>query len=82
MGSKCHLLRGTQADPTPLQCAAGLGSLVGPVAVEVEKGRSNSRHLSAGVDIAAPVSTVWAALTDYDNLGVFIPGRIVNNPSE
>ncbi|KAK9818998.1 hypothetical protein WJX74_000169 [Apatococcus lobatus] len=58
--------------------AAGLGSLVGPVAVEMEKGRSNSRHLSAGVEIAAPVSIVWAALTDYDNLGVFIPGLAEN----
>ena len=44
--------------------------------MEVEKGWNNSRHLSAGVDIAAPVSVVWNALTDYDNLNTFIPGMI------
>ena len=45
------------------------------VLVEVEQGPSNSRRLYAGVDIAAPWTAVWAALTDYDGLDSFIPGK-------
>lgn len=45
------------------------------VLVEVERGPSNSRRLYAGVDIAAPWTAVWAALTDYDGLDSFIPGK-------
>lgn len=40
----------------------------------MEKAGSNSRCLYAGIDIAAPVSAVWQALTDYDALDNFIPG--------
>ena len=44
------------------------------VAVLVEPASNNARKLYAGVDINAPVSIVWNALTDYDGLGNFIPG--------
>lgn len=30
------------------------------------------------MDINAPVSTVWGCLTDYDNLGTFIPSLVEN----
>ena len=45
------------------------------MAVVVEPATNNARRLFAGVDIAAPVAIVWDALTDYDGLGNFIPGR-------
>ena len=40
----------------------------------VETPARNARRLYAGVDIAAPLETVWQALTDYDGLADFIPG--------
>lgn len=43
--------------------------------VEVEKGARNVRLLYAGIDVNAPVGAVWQALTDYDGLGNFIPGK-------
>jgi len=48
------------------------------VSVEVEQGPSNSRRLYAGIDIAAPWTAVWSALTDYDGLDTFIPGLAQN----
>ena len=33
------------------------------------------RILYAGIDIDAPVAVVWQALTDYEGLGNFIPGK-------
>lgn len=44
------------------------------MALIVEPASNNARTLFAGVDIDAPVSVVWDALTDYDGLGTFIPG--------
>ena len=44
------------------------------MALVVESASNNARKLFAGVDIDAPVSVVWDALTDYDGLGTFIPG--------
>ena len=41
----------------------------------VERGARNSRRLYAAVQIAAPINVVWGALTDYEGLGSFIPGR-------
>ena len=46
-----------------------------PVDVTVERAARNSRRLYAAVQIAAPVDVVWGALTDYQGLGNFIPGR-------
>lgn len=56
---------------TAVACVAPLGEAI---IVEVESGPSNSRRLYAGIDIAAPWSDVWAALTDYESLDTFIPG--------
>lgn len=47
------------------------------VAVQMEQGPNNSRRVYAGVDVAAPWSNVWSALTDYEGLGNFIPGAAV-----
>ena len=44
------------------------------VNVVVERAERNSRRLYAAVQIAAPVETVWGALTDYEGLSNFIPG--------
>ena len=44
------------------------------VDVVVERAERNSRRLYAAVQIAAPVETVWGALTDYEGLSNFIPG--------
>lgn len=46
--------------------------------IVVEKPSGNVRVLKAGVDISAPVATVWACLTDYDGLGDFVPSLAVN----
>lgn len=46
------------------------------VAVTVESAGSNARRLYACVDISAPCSIIWGALTDYDGLGDFIPGLL------
>lgn len=43
------------------------------VSVDVTKTSWNSRKLDARVHIPAPVEVVWNILTDYDNLGDFIP---------
>ncbi len=48
------------------------------IKVEVEKTSFSSRNLFARVAINAPIETVWKCLTDYDNLGNFIPGLIEN----
>lgn len=58
-----------------MACAAALEEAI---TVEVETGPSNSRRLYAGIDIAAPWSAVWAALTDYEGLHTFIPGLAQN----
>ena len=52
---------------------AGTDPLKG-VEVVVERAERNSRRLFAAVQIAAPVETVWGALTDYEGLSNFIPG--------
>jgi ribosome-associated toxin RatA of RatAB toxin-antitoxin module len=43
------------------------------VAVAVQRTSITSRVLVAAVDIAAPPSAVWGALTDYERLSDFIP---------
>ncbi|KAJ9509341.1 dehydrase and lipid transport-domain-containing protein [Haematococcus lacustris] len=48
------------------------------VTAVVEKTSWNSRKLHASITINAPVSTVWASLTDYDGLGNFIPSLVEN----
>jgi hypothetical protein len=59
------------AGRTAQQCRA---SAADAVAVTVEPAGNNARRLYAGVDVYAPVSVIWSALTDYDGLGDFIPG--------
>lgn len=49
-----------------------------PVAIEVDPTSFNSRRVYASIGVAAPVETVWSALTDYDNLGSFIPSLVEN----
>eukprot|EP00775_Hariotina_reticulata_P004544 gene4544-4796_t len=48
------------------------------VAVELVSTSFSSRKLHASIDIGAPVDIVWDALTDYDNLGTFIPSLVEN----
>lgn len=48
------------------------------VAVKLTATSFSSRKLQATVDINAPVPVVWEALTDYDNLGTFIPSLAEN----
>ena len=43
--------------------------------VEVDKASRNARRLYAAVNIDAPLSQVWQALTDYKGLGNFLPGE-------
>lgn len=43
----------------------------------IERGERNSRRLYGAVQIAAPVETVWGALTDYEGLSNFIPGHLL-----
>ncbi len=63
------------AAPRPPAAVAMETEAESAVLVEVEHGPSNSRRLYAGVNIAAPWTAVWAALTDYDGLDSFIPGK-------
>lgn len=65
----CTRVRSTKASVAELQET---------IIVEVESGSSNSRRLFASVDIAAPWTAVWSALTDYDGLHTFIPGLAQN----
>lgn len=44
----------------------------------MEKTSWNSRRIFAAVSIATPKSAVWLALSDYDNLGKFIPSLVEN----
>lgn len=48
------------------------------VSVFLAPAPQNSRLLCAGVDIQAPVESVWNCLTDYEHLAEFIPGLVVN----
>jgi hypothetical protein len=48
------------------------------VAVKLTATSFSSRKLQATVDINAPVPVVWEALTDYENLGTFIPSLVEN----
>lgn len=50
----------------------------GQVSVSIVKTSYSSRKLEACVSIQAPVDVVWDALTDYDNLGTFIPSLVEN----
>lgn len=53
------------------------GGRVG-VAVQLEKPSFSSRKLMASIPVAAPMDIVWAALTDYEGLGNFIPSLAEN----
>ena len=61
-----------------LPCVAGRGSVAraqaSRVTVSVEKTERNTRNCFACIYIAVPIHIVWGALTDYENLGTFIPG--------
>lgn len=57
--------------------AAPSAAAAAAVDIAIEPGPSNSRCIWAGVDIAAPASAVYAALTAYEQLGTFIPGWCV-----
>ena len=48
------------------------------VAVELTNTSFSSRKLNATVLIGAPLDVVWGSLTDYDNLGTFIPSLVEN----
>lgn len=48
------------------------------VAVSVEAPTLASRRLVAATPIMAPPEAVWRALTDYEQLGTFIPGLVEN----
>jgi ribosome-associated toxin RatA of RatAB toxin-antitoxin module len=68
----------TTADLPPAPIAAPSCRLVKEVAVDVQRTSISSRVLVAAVDIAAPPSAVWAALTDYERLADFIPSLEAN----
>ncbi len=63
----------TSDEPTTDVSASAPG-----VQVELSSTSLTSRTLAASVEIAAPVDVVWAALTDYDRLGAFIPNLAEN----
>ena len=46
------------------------------VTVSVEKTERNTRNCFACIYIGVPLHIVWGALTDYDQLGTFIPGKL------
>lgn len=48
------------------------------VSINVDPTTWNSRRIYASIGITAPVDIVWEALTDYDNLGTFIPSLVEN----
>lgn len=48
------------------------------VAVALTNTSFSSRKLNATVQIDAPLEVVWSSLTDYDNLGTFIPSLVEN----
>lgn len=48
------------------------------VGVQVVKTSWNSRLIHASVDVHADLECVWKALTDYENLGQFIPSLVEN----
>lgn len=48
------------------------------VDIAVEQGKRNSRLLYAGIDVSAPLSTLWNALSAYERLQTFIPGLEVS----
>jgi hypothetical protein len=54
---------------------AAFSDVLDAVNVEVERAPRNSRRIYAGVDINAPIEKVWGALTDYEHLHHFIPGK-------
>ncbi|PNW87072.1 hypothetical protein CHLRE_02g107750v5 [Chlamydomonas reinhardtii] len=69
-------LRGRRvAVPT---CTVVRAQATSGVRIDVEKTSWNSRRIFAAVSIATPKSAVWLALSDYDNLGKFIPSLVEN----
>jgi uncharacterized protein YndB with AHSA1/START domain len=49
-----------------------------PIRVERTVTRGDSVHLALRMDVAAPPTTVWRALTDYDGMERFVPGVTVS----
>lgn len=50
----------------------------GETMVRVEDAPGNARRIFCAIDIPAPVSTVWAILTDYENLANVVPSLVSN----
>lgn len=48
------------------------------VYIEVTKLDKNSRRIQSRISIEAPLSSIWAILTDYEKLADFIPGLAVS----
>lgn len=46
--------------------------------VEIENTSWTSRKVYARISVRAPVEVVWGCLSDYDNLGTFIPSLVEN----
>jgi ribosome-associated toxin RatA of RatAB toxin-antitoxin module len=50
----------------------------GEVRVAIDKPSFSSRRLIAATSVRAPPEVLWAALTDYERLGDFIPSLVEN----
>ena len=54
----------------------------GEVVVRVDAAPGNARRIYTGVDINADVDTVWALLTDYEELANVVPNLVSNDVVE
>mmetsp|Transcript_40949 Transcript_40949/g.87226 ORF Transcript_40949/g.87226 Transcript_40949/m.87226 type:complete len:341 (-) Transcript_40949:805-1827(-) len=57
------------------------------VAVRIDRTSSNSRRIAGEIVVNAPLTDVWAILTDYDNLSTHVPNlvksrRLSSGPGE
>ncbi|KAG2454507.1 hypothetical protein HYH02_000354 [Chlamydomonas schloesseri] len=71
-------LRARRGTIVPTCSAVVRAQAASGVRIDVEKTSWNSRRIFAAVSIATPKSAVWSALSDYDNLGKFIPSLVEN----
>eukprot|EP01023_Acetabularia_acetabulum_P007410 TRINITY_DN13203_c0_g1_i1.p2 TRINITY_DN13203_c0_g1~~TRINITY_DN13203_c0_g1_i1.p2 ORF type:complete len:220 (-),score=32.69 TRINITY_DN13203_c0_g1_i1:313-972(-) len=65
-----------------IQCQYEVGEscvISSQVGVEVRNISWNSRQLAANIQIQAPRTKTWQALTNYESLDEFIPGLTVND---
>ena len=60
---------------SPAGAAAARAAAAAQVDLAIEPGPNNARCVWAGVDVRAPAPAVFAALTSYERLGTFIPGK-------